>query len=222
MWAVRPGGFATSPSEAVRTPSRDAAESGSASIDRMGTPVRARIATFLVELPPRTRWKLAALRMTLIRGAFGHVGRNTVIVRPERIRGARGITIGESTAIYEDAWLQAEPGGRLSIGDGVYIGRRAHFHAAGNVTIGSGCYITDEVVISDGEHDRRQLDVVTSRGDIRLGERVFVGNGAMILGGVTVGDGAQIAARAVVTRDVPAGSTVAGTPAKVIDRGDDS
>lgn len=174
------------------------------------------LAKFLVELPPRVRWHVSALRTAVVRPAFAHIGRGSVIVRPERIGGSGSIWIGDGTAVYEDAWLQTEPGGSLVVGNGVYAGRRVHFHAAGTVTIGDGCYITDEVVISDGEHDRIQPDFVTSGGDIKVGDNVFIGNGAMILGGVTVGDGARIAARAVVTRDVPAGATVAGVPAKVI------
>lgn len=177
-----------------------------------------KLAQLLVEAPHRIRWHRGALRTRLARRAFGHIGDGSAILRPERISGSRSIWIGDGVAIYEDAWLQAEhPGGRLVIGDGVYVGRRVHLHSTGLVEIGDGCYITDEVVISDGEHDRIDPRMVTSRGDIRLGRRVFVGNGAIILGGVTVGDGARVAARAVVTRDVPAGATVAGVPAVVTD-----
>lgn len=181
-----------------------------------GTSFLQPLAQFLVELPPRIRWKVGAARTAIVRPAFARIGKGSVIVRPERIRGARAIRIGDSTAVYEDSWLQTEPGGVLTIGDNVYLGRRVHLHAAGNVTIGDGCYITDEVVISDGEHDRVQPDFVASRGDITIGRNVFIGTGALILGGVTVGDGAVIAARAVVTRDVPAGATVAGIPAGII------
>jgi acetyltransferase-like isoleucine patch superfamily enzyme len=51
-----------------------------------------------------------------------------------------------------------------------------------------------------------------------LGDDVWVGAGAVILKGVTVGDGAVVAARAVVTRDVPADTVVAGNPARVVKR----
>lgn len=50
----------------------------------------------------------------------------------------------------------------------------------------------------------------------RLGDRVTVGAGATLLGGITVGDGAMIAAGAVVLRDVPAGATAAGVPARIL------
>lgn len=51
---------------------------------------------------------------------------------------------------------------------------------------------------------------------VRVGNDVWIGSRAMILGGVTVGDGAVVGAGAVVTKDVPAYAIVAGVPAKVI------
>ena len=59
-------------------------------------------------------------------------------------------------------------------------------------------------------------DQTTTKGDVVIGNDVWVGQGAMILSGVTIGDGACVAAGSVVTRDVPAYSIVAGTPAKVV------
>ena len=50
-------------------------------------------------------------------------------------------------------------------------------------------------------------------GPIVIGSEVWIGRGAIVIGGITIGDGATIAANAVVTRDVPAGLTVAGVPA---------
>jgi len=61
------------------------------------------------------------------------------------------------------------------------------------------------------------LPYVHVAGDCFIGERVFVGSGARILGGLTIGDDAVIGAGAVVTKDVPAGATVVGVPARQID-----
>ncbi|RMD75375.1 MAG: serine acetyltransferase, partial [Chloroflexi bacterium] len=49
-----------------------------------------------------------------------------------------------------------------------------------------------------------------------IGDEVFIGAGARVLGGITVGDRARIGANAVVTRDVPSGATVVGIPARVV------
>ncbi|WP_336359619.1 acyltransferase [Haladaptatus sp. ZSTT2] len=50
-------------------------------------------------------------------------------------------------------------------------------------------------------------------GEVHIGKRAMIGAGAIVLPGVTIGDGAQVAANSLVTRDVPAGATVAGVPA---------
>ena len=52
----------------------------------------------------------------------------------------------------------------------------------------------------------------------RLGNNIYVGAGAKIIGKVTIGDGARIGANAVVTKDVPPGCTAVGVPAKIIRR----
>ncbi|GAA0197948.1 acyltransferase [Haladaptatus pallidirubidus] len=53
-------------------------------------------------------------------------------------------------------------------------------------------------------------------GEVRIGERAMIGAGAVILPGVEIGAGAQVAANSLVTRDVPPGETVAGVPAKAM------
>jgi virginiamycin A acetyltransferase len=58
--------------------------------------------------------------------------------------------------------------------------------------------------------------VPPSRGDIRIGNDVWIGNGATILPGLRIGDGAVVAASAVVTRDVPPYGIVAGNPARLV------
>lgn len=54
-----------------------------------------------------------------------------------------------------------------------------------------------------------------------IGDDVFIGAGARVLGGIVVGDGARIGANAVVIQDVPAGATVVGIPARVIATAED-
>ncbi|MCS6888869.1 MAG: serine acetyltransferase [Chloroflexus sp.] len=91
------------------------------------------------------------------------------------------------------------------IGGGLYIA-----HPVGTVIapqrIGRNCTIVAAVTI--GMRNEWEFPVI--------GDEVFIGAGARVLGGITVGDRARIGANAVVTRDVPAGATVVGIPARVV------
>ncbi|MCJ2059998.1 CatB-related O-acetyltransferase [Methylobacterium sp. J-048] len=127
----------------------------------------------------------------------------------------------------------------FSIGAYSYGRPKVRFPESGRrLTIGRYCSIADKVeILLGGDH---RLDWVStypfaamrglfpgagapsdyhaSRGDVVIGHDVWLGSGCMILSGVTVGHGAVVAARAVVTRDVPAYAVVAGNPARVVRR----
>ncbi len=177
-----------------------------------------RLAAALAEKRPAIRWRMAqAWSALLYPKAFASFGAGSVIVAPSRLRNCGRISVGSKCAIYEGVWLQAERADSwIQLGDRNYFGQRVHVHALGSVVVGSDCVFTDHVLVSDGEHVPGQLNQVVSRGDINIGDGVFIGVGAAILGGVTIGHGAVIGANSVVTRDVPAGAVVAGAPALVI------
>ncbi|MDK7243585.1 DapH/DapD/GlmU-related protein, partial [Neisseria subflava] len=67
--------------------------------------------------------------------------------------------------------------------------------------------------------DPAERMAVTNGGPIVIGRDVFVGQYAIVLGGVTIGDGSVVGAGSVVTKDVPAGAIVAGVPAKILKNG---
>jgi acetyltransferase-like isoleucine patch superfamily enzyme len=176
-------------------------------------PVRA------AELPPRVRWLVWRLicRAVLSR-AFRSWGLGSVLVAPRRLRGVERMTVGRGCAIHEGAWLQCEDADSLlTIGDRVYIGHDVHIHSLGHVAISDDCMLADGVMIHNGRHWFDGRWQAADTGDIELGERVWVGGGAAILGGVRVGADAVIGANAVVTRDVAPGATVAGAPARPLE-----
>jgi maltose O-acetyltransferase len=87
------------------------------------------------------------------------------------------------------------------------------------VTIGEGTQIGPAVQIYTADHPRdaaQRRDGVEFGRLVRIGRHVWIGGGAMVLPGVTVGDDAVIGAGSVVTRDVAAGATVVGNPARMI------
>jgi acetyltransferase-like isoleucine patch superfamily enzyme len=95
--------------------------------------------------------------------------------------------------------------------------------ASSRVSIGERCLLGADCKILDTDFhpvhalQRRRLpESEAATAPISIGDDVFVGTGALILKGVTIGSGSVIAAEAVVTRDVPAGQIFAGNPAKFI------
>jgi serine O-acetyltransferase len=101
-----------------------------------------------------------------------------------------------------DSLLLATP----DIGPGLFIAHGSTTTLAAE-RIGSNCYVHQGVTIGwDYRGERSPV----------IGDGVFIGTGAAVLGAVTVGDGARIGANAVVLQDVPAGATAVGVPARVL------
>ena len=99
---------------------------------------------------------------------------------------------------------------RADIGPGTYLGHFGPVVIHADAVIGVGCNISQGTTVGVSGRGRR-------RGVPVLGDRVYLGAGAVVAGRVHVGDDAVIGANAVVTRDVPAGCTVSGSPAVVVD-----
>lgn len=116
----------------------------------------------------------------------------------------------------EHAWVVGEP----VVGEGTWIGAFTVIDGSGGLIIGAGCDISSGVQIYTHSSAKRCVsgrdhDVVERR-PVSIGDRVFVGAGAVINMGVSVGDESVVAAGAVVTSDVPPRSIVAGVPARVV------
>jgi acetyltransferase-like isoleucine patch superfamily enzyme len=116
----------------------------------------------------------------------------------------------------EHAWVVGEP----VVGEGTWIGAFTVIDGSGGLTIGAGCDISSGVQIYTHSSAKRCVsgrdhDVVERR-PVTICDRVFVGAGAVINMGVSVGDESLVAAGAVVTTDVAPRSIVAGVPARVV------
>lgn len=174
-------------------------------------------ARMLTESPPSLRWHWARIvTATLYRRAFRACGPRTVIVSPLRLRGTERIHLGADVAVYEGCWLEAAETAQLRVGDRVYLGHSVHLHAVDDVEIGHGTMFADNVIVNSGRHSLDSSKTPHGTGPIRIGRDCFIGQNAVVLGGVSIGDRAIVGAGAVVTKDVPAGATVAGVPARVI------
>ncbi len=110
-------------------------------------------------------------------------------------------------------------GQNIRIGRNVFVNAGCHFQDQGGITLGDGCLIGHNVVFATLNHDfdpaRR---AAMTAAPIVLGRNVWVGSNATILQGVSIGDGAVVAAGAVVTKDVPANTVAGGVPARPLRR----
>lgn len=162
-----------------------------------------------------------------LRPRCAHLGPYANIMNPwyvtisgENIRIGQAFTaIGEASHRVQIAvWGRAEGEGRITIGDACLMSPGSRISASDEVTLGDGVMLANGAYITDsdwhGLYDRLDRDERVT--PVRLGDNVWVGDGAKVLKGVTVGDNSVIAAGAVVTRDVPANTVVAGSPARVI------
>ncbi len=105
---------------------------------------------------------------------------------------------------------------RLAIGDHVWIGQEAWIDNLVEVRIGNHVCVSQRAYLCTGGHDHRSRGFDLKCGPIALEDGSWVAAGALVLGGVTVGPNALVAAGSSVTRDVPPAKVVGGCPAKVI------
>jgi acetyltransferase-like isoleucine patch superfamily enzyme len=156
-------------------------------------------------------------------------GRLTVAGRPRLGRGVRFdvapgalVTLGDGCRIGDACRFHVGHGATVAIGPGAQLGERCVLAAHERIEVRARARLGDEVVIVDFDHDLRDVErPVRQQGlltaPVVIGEGAIVSTSAGVLRGVTVGDGAHVAVRAVVTHDVPAGARAEGVPARVRD-----
>lgn len=165
--------------------------------------------------------------------AFACFGAGSVIVPPARVLAPECIEIGDGVVIHEHAWLSVVHAvdavtPRLVLGDRVRIGRFAHVACVGEIIVEDDVLTADGIFLGDTYHGYEDPDTPVSRQPMAKPERIVIRRGAflgirsIVLQGVTVGENAYVAAGAVVTRDVPARTIVAGNPARPVRRWDEA
>ena len=113
-------------------------------------------------------------------------------------------------------------GRNIHLEKNVFINSGCHFQDQGGIFIGEGTFIGHNVILATLNHDMNPY----TRADIHpkpihIGKRVWIGSGAIVLPGVTIGDNSVIGAGSVVTKDVPADCVYGGNPAKFIKKNED-
>lgn len=130
------------------------------------------------------------------------------------------VTLGRWSWLGHGCKVRAHEG-EVSIGAKTVLGQECTISAYQRVSIGRECIVADRVMIIDFDHGVVEVErPIRLQGiykrDVRIGHNVWIGYGACLLRGVSVGDNAVIGTSSVVTSEVPANAVVAGIPARVI------
>jgi carbonic anhydrase/acetyltransferase-like protein (isoleucine patch superfamily) len=163
--------------------------------------------------------------------AYGAYGTNTWVVPPARVTSPERIFLGNDVTILEHTFLSvvaAVPGvtPTFRMGDRSLISRFVHVACVGEIDIGADVMVADRVFIGDTYHGYEDPtrpvneQPMAAPQPVRIGDGAFIGIGAVVLMGVTVGDHSFVAANAVVTDDVEPFTLVVGNPARVARRWD--
>lgn len=145
---------------------------------------------------------------------------SVVVMGKVNVYGTGNIRFGEHILLYPDLHLETQLDGSIEIGDNVVLSSGVHIVSMAKITIGPGTMIGEFSSVRDANHARQPDCIMREAGytatPITIGSEVWIGRGAAILEGVSIGDGATVGANAVVTRDIPAGVTVVGVPARPV------
>ena len=125
-----------------------------------------------------------------------------------------GAQVGSGTRIPPSARLTMP--WNLAIGADVGIGAQVTLYALGSISIGDRTTISQNAHLCAGSHDWRDRAMPLTRPPITIGPNVWVCADAFVGPGVTIGQGAILAARGVAFRDLPAGAIAKGNPARIV------
>lgn len=148
------------------------------------------------------------------------IGSGVLVRKGTRVRVLNGakLSIGDRTVLERNCLLVSE--GSLAIGNDSFIGSGTTIVAAKQIKIGADALIAENVTIRDQDHATASSGPYRAQGfncgPVSIETNVWVGASAIVLKGVKIGEGAIIAAGAVVSKNVSARQVVGGVPAKPI------
>jgi acetyltransferase-like isoleucine patch superfamily enzyme len=151
------------------------------------------------------------------------IGRRTVLKRGTEVRicDTGVLTIGEHSVIHQNCrLLLTMPNPKVRIGRWVFVGMNTIIASKNSIEIGDYTIFAPNCYVVDHEHGFSGSDVILNQRsvlkEVRIGRDCYFGAGSVVLGGVTVGDGAVLGAGSIVKRDVPPYEIWAGNPAEFI------
>jgi acetyltransferase-like isoleucine patch superfamily enzyme len=172
------------------------------------------------------RWKTRYIYGWRLRSC----GKGSIVLRP-LFWTPECIAIGSKVVIWPgcriegiESAVEAGPGvstAHISIDDGVTMQQNCHITAGGNLVIEAGTTILFDVMITDVDHryekfGARIIDQPMDVLSTHIGRNCFIGSGAKILAGTTLGESCVVGANSVVRGAFPSGSVIAGIPGRVV------
>ena len=150
---------------------------------------------------------------------FDRFGTHCVLGRRVRFWGPVRLFIGSHCGFFDDVIVSGV--GEIHLGDRSTIGHNSVLVSRERIQIGDDCMLAAFCYVLDVDHEFADPKKTMREQGLRIepviiGNDVWVGAGSIILRGVTIGDGAVVAANSVVTKDVPPYAVVAGISAKVV------
>jgi len=149
-------------------------------------------------------------------------GAGTLVHPPLSLERPEAVAIGASSFVLQGATFSLGPEARVTIGSRTYLGRDLTVVALAAVEIGDDVMGSDRLLFADTAPAPSRSGVPVAAQElapprpVRIQDGVFLGTGAMVLAGVTVGARSFVGAGAVVTRSVPVNCVVVGNPARVV------
>jgi acetyltransferase-like isoleucine patch superfamily enzyme len=138
------------------------------------------------------------------------------------------LEIGKHATLHVGRWAWIGHGckirvheGEVAIGAKTVMGQECTISAFQHVSIGRECILADRVMLIDFDHGVTEVErPIRLQGiykrDVRVGNNVWIGYGACVLRGVSVGDNSVVGTNSVLPKDVPANAVVGGVPARVL------
>jgi acetyltransferase-like isoleucine patch superfamily enzyme len=166
---------------------------------------------------------------TLYKVVFKKIGGGCV-VRTPLLLTYEHITLGDGVVIWDDARIEGVDrhgtqifSPSIELGDNFSVQQRCHITFAGDLVIGKNTALTNDVMITDIDHEYFDLGVPIGKQPLlvkktKIGENCFIGSGAKIQAGTTLGNHCIVGANAVVRGDFPDYCVIVGMPAKIVKR----
>jgi acetyltransferase-like isoleucine patch superfamily enzyme len=158
-------------------------------------------------------------------------GRKLQIMSPKSLIGLNCLAVGDGFISFSGLQLEifdtlnANYQTNMRIGDNVSINYDCHIGCINQIIVGNNVLIASRVYISDHSHglsDYSDINIppsqriIHSKGPVIIEDNVWLGEGVVVLPGVTIGKGTIVGANSVVTRNLPPYTVCAGVPAKVL------